>query len=40
MLVPQVFPLLEFLSQRQAYDAAEIESAKLELIESAMRGDA
>ena len=28
-----VFPLLEFLSQKQIYDAAEIEAAKLELIE-------
>lgn len=28
-----VFPLLEFLSQKQLYDASEIEAAKLELIE-------
>ena len=28
-----VFPLLEFVSQKQLYDAAEIEAAKLELIE-------
>lgn len=28
-----VFPLLEFLSQNQIYDAADIEQAKLELIE-------
>ncbi len=28
-----VFPLLEFLSQRQTYDVAEIEQAKLDLIE-------
>ena len=28
-----VFPLLEFLSQKQLYSAAEIEAAKLELIE-------
>jgi len=28
-----VFPLLEFLAQKQLYDEAEIEAAKLELIE-------
>jgi hypothetical protein len=28
-----VFPLLEYLSQQQSYDAADIERAKLELIE-------
>lgn len=28
-----VFPLLEYLSQRELYDAAEIEAAKLKLIE-------
>jgi len=28
-----VFPLLEFISQKQIYDAADIEAAKLELIE-------
>lgn len=28
-----IFPLLEFLSQKQMYDGAEIEAAKLELIE-------
>lgn len=28
-----VFPLLEFLSQRELYPVAEIEAAKLELIE-------
>jgi translation initiation factor 3 subunit E len=28
-----VFPLLEFLSQKQIYDASEIEAAKMEVIE-------